>query len=198
MEARDGGVFAFGDAGFHGSASGLVTGGPAVDLRPTPDGFGYWLAASDGGVFAFGNAPFFGSAATLALARPVVGMAESDSATVNPQDYTMSGDAPSALTPGASIAIDLRISNPNPVPIILVATTTTVSTNSRACSPANFLVTQGPSTPVTVPAGQAMTLEELGVSSSHWPTVTMVDTGTNQDACQRAQLTLTYRGRAVG
>jgi N-acetylmuramoyl-L-alanine amidase len=35
---------------------------PVVGMAATPDGGGYWLAASDGGIFAFGDARFEGSA----------------------------------------------------------------------------------------------------------------------------------------
>jgi len=44
-------------------------------MAPTPDGHGYWIAASDGGVFSFGDAGFNGSEGGVALNRPVVGMA---------------------------------------------------------------------------------------------------------------------------
>ena len=59
--ASDGGVFAFGDAGFHGSLGELKLNQPIIGMAGTPDGKGYWLVASDGGVFAFGSAGFFGS-----------------------------------------------------------------------------------------------------------------------------------------
>ena len=51
---------------------------PVVAVAATPDGAGYWLAASDGGVFAFGDARFYGSEAgpsEESAALPVVGMA---------------------------------------------------------------------------------------------------------------------------
>ena len=35
---------------------------PVVGIAATPDGKGYWLAASDGGVFTYGDAGFYGSA----------------------------------------------------------------------------------------------------------------------------------------
>src|SRR5664279_1791888 len=60
--ASDGGVFAFGDAGFHRSASGLSPGSQIVGVASTPDGGGYWEAASNGAVFAFGDAGFAGRA----------------------------------------------------------------------------------------------------------------------------------------
>ena len=75
MAASDGGIFAFGGAGFHGSAAALPLGAPVVALAPTSDDQGYWMAASDGGIFAFGDAPFHGSTGNLVLNRPVVGMA---------------------------------------------------------------------------------------------------------------------------
>ena len=61
LVAADGGVFAFGDAGFFGSMAGALGGNRAVAIAGTPDGGGYWLLGRDGGVFAFGDASFFGS-----------------------------------------------------------------------------------------------------------------------------------------
>jgi hypothetical protein len=70
--AADGGVFAYGDAGFYGSASGLPITAPIVGSASTSDGNGYWLFSADGGVFAYGDAVYFGSAAGLALTAPIV------------------------------------------------------------------------------------------------------------------------------
>jgi subtilase family serine protease len=79
LVARDGGVFAFGDAGFFGSLPGLPAsaqpGVPVVGLVPTPDGGGYWEVTSAGDVYSFGDAGFFGSTGGIRLAQPVVGMA---------------------------------------------------------------------------------------------------------------------------
>ena len=70
-----GGVFTYGDAGFHGSMGGSNLNSPVVGMASTPDGLGYWMVAGDGGIFSFGNAPFYGSAGAIHLAQPVVGMA---------------------------------------------------------------------------------------------------------------------------
>jgi hypothetical protein len=59
--ASDGGIFAFGDAVFHGSMGGIPLTKPVVGIAATPDGGGYWEVASDGGVFSFGDAVFHGS-----------------------------------------------------------------------------------------------------------------------------------------
>jgi N-acetyl-anhydromuramyl-L-alanine amidase AmpD len=61
LVAADGGVFAFGDAGFHGSMGGTVLNRPVVGVVSTPSGQGYWLVASDGGIFSFGDATFHGA-----------------------------------------------------------------------------------------------------------------------------------------
>jgi hypothetical protein len=71
----DGGVFAFGDAKFYGSAGGIHLARPIIGITATADGKGYWLLASDGGVFAYGDAVFAGSTGGLTLNSPVVGMA---------------------------------------------------------------------------------------------------------------------------
>ena len=41
--ASDGGVFAFGDAGFFGSLGGAPPSTALVGVAPTPDGGGYWV-----------------------------------------------------------------------------------------------------------------------------------------------------------
>ena len=73
--ASDGGIFAFGDAGFFGSMGGRPLNKPIVGVAATPDAKGYWEAASDGGIFAFGDAAFYGSTGSLTLNKPIVGMA---------------------------------------------------------------------------------------------------------------------------
>src|SRR6516164_1480106 len=89
LVASDGGIFSYGDAGFHGSAGALALNRPIVGMAPTPDGAGYWLVASDGGIFSYGDAGFYGSAGALALNRPIVGMA----ATSTPPFGVMSAPA---------------------------------------------------------------------------------------------------------
>ena len=69
LVASDGGIFAFGDAGFHGSTGGIRLNSPVVGMSPASSGGagnGYWLVARDGGVFAF-DVPFRGSVPALHL-----------------------------------------------------------------------------------------------------------------------------------
>ncbi len=71
----DGGIFSYGNAGFHGSTGSLHLNAPVVGMAATADGGGYWLVASDGGIFNYGDAGFYGSAGSIRLNRPIVGMA---------------------------------------------------------------------------------------------------------------------------
>jgi hypothetical protein len=74
LVASDGGIFSFGDAGFHGSTGGMRLNQPVVGMAGTPDGGGYWLVASDGGIFAYGDAGFYGSMGGTPLNAPIVGI----------------------------------------------------------------------------------------------------------------------------
>ena len=73
LVASDGGIFAFGDARFHGSTGAISLNQPIVGMAATPTGHGYWLVASDGGIFAFGDARFHGSTGGKPLNQPIVG-----------------------------------------------------------------------------------------------------------------------------
>jgi hypothetical protein len=75
--AADGGIFAFGNAGFYGSTGSLRLRQPIVGMAATPSGKGYWLVAADGGIFAFGDGGFYGSTGSIKLNQPIVGMAAS-------------------------------------------------------------------------------------------------------------------------
>ena len=74
MTGADGGVFAYGDAGFYGSTGNIHLNKSIVGMASTSDGGGYWFVASDGGVFAYGDAQFFGSMGGSPLNKPIVGM----------------------------------------------------------------------------------------------------------------------------
>jgi hypothetical protein len=75
LGGRFGEIGPFGDAVYHGDATGLNLHAPIVSLATTPNGAGYWLLGRDGGIFSFGNARFFGSTGGMRLNQPVVGLA---------------------------------------------------------------------------------------------------------------------------
>ena len=59
MYAADGGIFAFGSAGFAGVARSGSN--DVIGMAATPSGNGYWMADDDGDVFAAGDATVFGA-----------------------------------------------------------------------------------------------------------------------------------------
>ena len=79
LVAADGGVFAFGNSEFYGSAGAIRLNQPIVGSTPTPSNKGYWFVASDGGIFNYGDAKFYGSTGAIQLNRPIVGMSATSS-----------------------------------------------------------------------------------------------------------------------
>jgi hypothetical protein len=79
LVAADGGVFAFGDAGFVGSIPGVLA--PGVTLNAAINGMvrygnGYLMVASDGGIFNFAtDREFVGSLGDNPPTSPVVAIA---------------------------------------------------------------------------------------------------------------------------
>src|SRR5205085_805413 len=75
LVGRDGGVFSFGAAAFHGSTGNLHLNRAIIGMAAGTAGAGYILAAADGGTFSFGDARFPGSAASPGLPAPVTASA---------------------------------------------------------------------------------------------------------------------------
>ncbi len=68
LALKDGAVYAFGDARFHGDlrtrswrGGPAAPGAPVTGISSSPDGKGYFLLAGDGSVYAFGDARYHGS-----------------------------------------------------------------------------------------------------------------------------------------
>ena len=69
-----GGANYFGDLQHRPDAQ-PITVSNIVQVRATPDGFGYWLVGSDGSVYSFGDAQYFGSLPGLGVkASDIVGL----------------------------------------------------------------------------------------------------------------------------
>jgi len=79
LGGAEGGVFAFGGAGFHGSNPSQYPAAAFVGLAPTETGAGYWLATSDGTVFEHGDAADINVGAAISLNQPIVGIASTPS-----------------------------------------------------------------------------------------------------------------------
>ena len=67
--ASNGGIFAFGDAHFHGSTGGITLAKPDRRHGCHPRREGLLAGASDGGIFAFGDAHFDGSTGGMTLGQ---------------------------------------------------------------------------------------------------------------------------------
>jgi hypothetical protein len=126
----------------------------------------------------------------------------------NGKAFTISGNLSGPLAPGVSRPLDLALSNPNNSPISVTNLTVTVQSVARTsyaiahnqpCGPTDYRITQyGGQYPLTVPAGGNASLSGLGIGSSAWPAVAMLDTASNQDGCKGATVTLAYSGAGQG
>ena len=76
LVARDGGMFSYGDATFHGSLGGTALASPVVGIAATADNGGYWLLTANGAVFNKGDAGFYGDMAGITLNGTMVGLTD--------------------------------------------------------------------------------------------------------------------------
>lgn len=113
--------------------------------------------------------------------------------------FTVEGNAPSPLQPGASpTAIPVRIGNPNHAPIFVTGLIVALQASAlpASCGAANFQLKQSnlsSANSVEVPANGSVTLPAAGASA---PTIAMLETHTNQNTCEKATLWLSYTGSA--
>ena len=121
MAGADGGIFAFGDAAFHGSLGGTPLNQPVVAMAATPTGQGYWLVASDGGIFSFGDAAFHGSLGDIRLNQPIVAMA----ATPTGQGYWLTASDGGIFAFGDAAFFGSLGATPLNKPIVSMASTGT-------------------------------------------------------------------------
>jgi hypothetical protein len=120
--------------------------------------------------------------------------------TPNGVSVGISGDATGApLTLGGPAApINLQLSNPNDKPIWITNVQVEVaSTNKAGCTAADFVSTQySGGYPLLIAKKSSATLSSLGVPSSTWPTVRLINTASNQDGCKGAVAQLAYTASA--
>jgi hypothetical protein len=113
------------------------------------------------------------------------------------QTFGISGAAQTPLYPGgASAEVPLTLTNPGSTPIIVTDIQASVSaTNQAGCQTAWFTVKPAsvPAAGIAVPSNGTVTLPAQGAKP---PSIQMAESGTNQDACKGATLTLRYTGSA--
>jgi len=115
--------------------------------------------------------------------------------------FTIAGNATTTLYPGVASPINLVFTNPNSVPITVTTVTASItgtSDNTNCPAGTNFAIGQqlSPSAVVVVPANSTKSLSDLGVPQAQWPTIAMVETHTNQNACANKSVSLNYTGSA--
>lgn len=107
--------------------------------------------------------------------------------------FTLTGNLPGLLQPGASLPLPLTVINPFNFPIVvsnIVVTVQPGSSQSGCDGPTELYVDQTSAT-VTVPGNGSVTL-----SGAQRPVVNMRNRAANQDACKGAVFSLTYTGSA--
>jgi hypothetical protein len=120
------------------------------------------------------------------------------------KSFTISGSAGIQLYPGGAIApLNLTIGNPNNYSVTVTGITVTVSSVTKAhgapagtCGATNFTTTNYTGNGFEAPSGSS-TLQSDGVPQAQWPTVRMLDSGSSQDPCKGATVTLSYQGSAI-
>lgn len=115
--------------------------------------------------------------------------------------FSVSGDLSSSLAPGATVPLDLVISNKHSYPVrvrsmvVTIASVVNGSTDpQKQCAVTNFSVSQAVGVaPIMLKPHSRVTLASLGVTKANWPQVRMLQVSKRaQQACKNARLTLEY------
>ena len=124
------------------------------------------------------------------------------------KDFSISGSLTGLLSPGASLPLDLALTNPNKKQISITNLTVTISgvvrtqamiAANKPCTVADYAVLQYTGGyPLTVAGSATATLSQLRVAGSAMPHVVMRDTTSNQDGCKGATVSLAYSGSGQG
>lgn len=113
--------------------------------------------------------------------------------------FKIAGDLPGPALPGATHALDLRVTNPHRYGLWVKDVRIEIFVDpmhaKAGCDRrANFRATPLTTHRFRLPPRRTTTLRQAGVRAL--PTVQMLDLPRQQDACQGAKLTLRYSGRA--
>jgi hypothetical protein len=128
--------------------------------------------------------------------------------TTTGKQFTITAPAVTVNGPGAAAPLNLTLTNPNNQPLQVTNLTVSISAVTKdasapanhPCTAADYAVVQFSGTyPISVGAGQTVSLLGLGItSSSLWPALTMLNTSSNQDGCKGAAVSLSFSGTGQG
>jgi hypothetical protein len=114
-----------------------------------------------------------------------------------PFEIAQSGPPP-LLYPGAGPSrLPVTLSNPNPDQIQVTSLSAAVTAGPPGCDPATNVRVEpspvSPADPLVIPAGGT-----LPVTAAQAPTIELVESGRNQDACRGGSFSLSFTGSAQG
>jgi hypothetical protein len=120
----------------------------------------------------------------------------------SPGSFRIDGDLPSTLSPGSGEPLDLTLTNPGSADLSISrldvrvdAVTAPRADSTHPCTPDDFIVQQfSGAYGFVLPGSGETSLSALGIPSSEWPNVGMLNTALDQDGCMSAHLTLGFAG----
>lgn len=112
---------------------------------------------------------------------------------------------PAPLAPGASVPVDVWITNTTGSALSVKALSMSIAridapraSGARGCEPADFSIEQFSGSTFAIPPRATRRLSEAGVPQAHWPMLKMLDRPTNQDGCKGADLQLAFSVTGTG
>lgn len=114
--------------------------------------------------------------------------------------FTIEGNATEPISPGVMASLDLLMTNPHAFPMSVTDLSVRVqkvsapnADDAHPCTVGDFAVDQASrSGKITLAARSTIALSSLGLESTTWPQVGMLNRPANQDGCKGASLTLAY------
>lgn len=113
----------------------------------------------------------------------------------------ISGTTNRLLRPGVSARINVSFVNDSPhhitlrhVRVTIISITAPRADAGHPCTAADFRLRPMRARTFVLPGSESTDLVRLGVPAWQWPQLKMLNRPVNQDGCQNASLTLSYRG----
>jgi hypothetical protein len=120
--------------------------------------------------------------------------------TTSERDFVISSAGPTMLFPGASVPVNLTLSNPNAFGIEIRMLTISIENvgGGSGCNADDFETRQfSGGYGLHVPSTETTDLDMLGIKPADWPHVMMINTSENQDGCKGVAIELAFGGTAV-